>query len=119
MVDKICRFNNNIQSRENKRNGSLDSFGGYEENRFESRVDIKLQCSVCLRVLKDPVQCPKEHHFCRSCIKMNLQYTAETCPVCQHPLTKETLTKPPRILTKLLENLMIRYDYENCGCSKN
>ena len=95
-----------------------DSFGGYEEDRFENKVDIKLQCSVCLKVLKDPVQCPNEHYFCRSCIQRNLHHNAETCPVCQHPLTEETLTKPPRILTELLESLMIRCDYENRGCQE-
>ena len=95
---------------------SPDSFGGYEEDRFENKVDIKLQCSVCLKVFKDPVQCPNEHYFCRSCIQTNLRHNAETCPVCQHPLTEETLTKPPRILTELLDSLMIRCDYENRGC---
>ena len=95
---------------------SPHSFGGYEEDRFENEVDIKLQCSVCLKVLKDPVQCPNEHYFCRSCIQRNLRHNAKTCPVCQHPLTEQTLTKPPRILTELLESLMIRCDYENRGC---
>ena len=97
---------------------SADSFGGYEEDRFENKVDIKLQCSVCLKVFKDPVQCPNEHYFCRSCIQSNLRHNAETCPVCQHPLTEETLTKPPRILTELLESLVIRCDYENRGCQE-
>ena len=97
---------------------SPDSFGGYEEDRFENKVDIKLQCSVCLKVFKDPVQCPNEHYFCRSCIQRNLRHNAETCPVCQHPLVEETLTKPPRILTELLESLMIRCDYENRGCQE-
>ena len=95
-----------------------DSFGGYEEARFENKVDIKLQCSVCLKVFKDPVQCPNEHYFCRSCIQRNLRHNAETCPVCQHTLTEETLTKPPRILTELLESLMVRCDYENRGCQE-
>ena len=97
---------------------SADSFGGYEEDRFENKVDIKLQCSVCLKIFKDPVQCPNEHYFCRSCIQRNLRHNAKTCPVCKHPLTEETLTKPPRILTELLENLMIRCDYENRGCQE-
>ena len=92
-----------------------DSFGGYEEDRFEDKVD-KLRCSVCLKVFKDPVQCPNQHYFCRSCIEKNLRHNAKTCPVCQHPLTEETLTKPPRILTELLESLMIRCDYESRGC---
>ena len=93
-----------------------DSFGGYEEERFKDRVDIKLQCSVCLKVLKDPVQCPNEHYFCRSCIQKSLRENAEACPMCQHHLTEETLTKPPRILTELLEGLKIRCDNENRGC---
>ena len=96
-----------------------DSFGGYEEDRFEKKVDIKLQCSVCFKVLKDPVQCPNEHYFCRSCIQRNFSHNAKTCPVCKHPLTEETLTKPPRILTEFLESLMIRCDYENRGCQES
>ena len=94
---------------------SPDSFGGYEQDRFEDKVD-NLQCSVCLKILKDPVQCPNQHYFCRSCIEENLRHNAETCPVCQHPLTEKTLGKPPRILTKWLESLMIRCDYESRGC---
>ena len=93
-----------------------DSFGGYEEERFKDKVDIKLQCSICLKVLKDPVQCPNEHYFCHSCIQKCLRENAETCPMCQHHLTEETLTKPPRILTELLQSLMIRCDHENRGC---
>ncbi|CAB4012469.1 E3 ubiquitin- ligase PDZRN3-like [Paramuricea clavata] len=93
-----------------------DSFGGYEEERFKDKVDIKLQCSICLKVLKDPVQCPNEHYFCRSCIQKCLHENSETCPMCQHHLTEETLTKPPRILTELLQSLMIRCDHENRGC---
>ena len=95
-----------------------EPFGGYEEDRFENNVDIKLKCSVCLKVFKDPVQCPNEHYFCRSCVQKNLRHNAETCPVCQHPLTEETLTRAPRILTELLESLTIRCDYESRGCQE-
>ena len=121
---KFCLSNNNIQSIPlafavfRREMPSVDPFGGYEEDRFESKVDNKLKCSVCLKVLKDPVQCPNQHYFCRSCIEENLRHNAETCPVCQHPLTEETLTKPPRIVTQLLGNLMIRCDYENRGCQE-
>ena len=93
-----------------------DSFGGYEEERFNDKVDIKLQCSVCLKVLKDPVQCPNEHYFCRSCIQKCLRENSEACPMCQHHLTEETLTKPSRILMDFLQSLEIRCDHENRGC---
>ena len=93
-----------------------DSFGGYEEKRFKDKVDIKLQCSICLKVLKDPAQCPNEHYFCSSCIRRNLRENTKTCPICQHKLTEKSLTKPPRILTDFLQSLMIRCDHENRGC---
>ena len=95
-----------------------NSFGGYDEDRFKDKVDIKLQCSVCLKVLKDPVQCPNEHYFCRSCICKSLRENSEACPMCNHPLTEENLTKPPRILRELLQSLEIRCDHENRGCQE-
>ncbi|CAB4034449.1 E3 ubiquitin- ligase PDZRN3-like [Paramuricea clavata] len=92
------------------------SFGGYEEERFKDKVDIKLQCSICLKVLKDPGQCPNEHYFCGSCIRKNLRENSETCSMCQHHLMEESLTKPPRILTDFMQSFMIRCDHENRGC---
>ena len=99
-------------------NGDNKTFGGYEEERFENKVDTtKFNCYVCFKVLKDPVQCPNEHYFCRSCIQRSLRDN-KTCPMCKHPLTEETLTKLPRIVKEMWENLMIRCDYENRGCGE-
>ena len=95
-----------------------DSFGGYEQERFKDKVDIKLECGICLKVLKDPVQCLNEHYFCRSCIETSLRETSEACPTCQHHLTEETLTKPSRFLRETLQELIIRCDYENRGCQE-
>ena len=92
------------------------SFGGYEEERFEHEVDSKLLCPICSNVLKDPVQCQNEHYFCRSCIKKHLHENSETCPMCQDHLTQETLSKPPRLLTNMLECLKIRCEHAKRGC---
>ena len=92
------------------------SFGGYEEERFQNEVDSTLLCPICSNVLKDPVQCPNEHYCCRSCIVKHLHENSETCPTCQHHLTEETLTKPPRLLTNMLQNLKIRCDHAQRGC---
>ena len=92
------------------------SFGGYEEERFENEVDSTLLCPICSNVLKDPVQCPNEHYCCRSCIVKHLHENSETCPTCQHHLTEETLSKPPRLLTNMLQNLKIRCDHAQRGC---
>ena len=94
------------------------SFGGYEEERFEHEVDSKLLCPICSNVLKDPVQCQNEHYFCRSCIKKHLHENSESYPMCQDHLTEETLSKPPRLLTNMLECLKIRCDHAKRGCQE-
>jgi hypothetical protein len=71
---------------------------GYEDSRFETKVDENLQCVICTKVLKDPVQCRRnEHHFCRTCITKHLKHS-RNYPLCQDPLTEETLGRPQTFL---------------------
>ena len=59
---------------------------GYEDERFETKVDDNLHCVICTEVLKDPVQCRRnEHHFCRNCIIEHLRHS-RNCPTCKDPL---------------------------------
>ena len=95
-----------------------DSYGGYDPDRFIDKVDPRLECGICLKVLKDPVQCSNEHYFCRSCVERSLRETSEVCPTCQHHLTKETLDKPARILIEMLQDLIIKCDNESRGCQE-
>ncbi|XP_028406759.1 kelch-like protein 5 [Dendronephthya gigantea] len=95
---------------------ACNSFGGYDDERFVNKVDARLLCPICFKVVKDPVQCPNEHHFCRSCIQKCLKETSETCPTCQHHLTEETLVKPTRFFMETLDSLKIRCDYASRGC---
>ncbi|XP_028406563.1 kelch-like protein 31 [Dendronephthya gigantea] len=94
------------------------SFGGYDDERFVNKLDDRLLCPICFKVVKDPVRCPNEHHFCRSCIQKCLKETSETCPTCQHHLTEETLVKPTRFFMETLERLKIRCDHESRGCGE-
>ena len=91
---------------------------GYEDSRFETKVDENLHCVICTEVLKDPVQCRRnEHHFCRNCIVEHLKHSPK-CPTCQDPLTVETLVKPQRFLANTLAGLKISCDNSNRGCRK-
>ena len=91
---------------------------GYEDSRFETKVDENLHCVICTEVLKDPVQCRRnEHHFCRKCIAEHLKHSPN-CPICQDPLTVETLAKPQRFLANTLAGLKISCDNSNRGCRK-
>ncbi|XP_028406666.1 uncharacterized protein LOC114529115 isoform X2 [Dendronephthya gigantea] len=111
-MEEVNERKEDIRKREMARRSS---FGGYDEERFVNKVDAKLLCSICFKVVKDPVQCPNEHDFCRSCIQKWLQESSETCPTCQHHLTEENLAKP-RFLTETLDSLKIRCDYASRGC---
>ena len=91
---------------------------GYEDSRFEKKVDENLHCVICTEVLKYPVQCRRnEHHFCRNCIAEHLKHSPK-CPICQDPLTVETLAKPQRFLANTLACLKISCDNSNRGCRK-
>ncbi len=91
---------------------------GYEDNRFETKVDENLHCIICREVLKDPVQCRRnEHHFCRNCITKHLKHSPK-CPTCKDPLTVQTLVRPQRFLANTLSCLKILCDNSERGCRK-
>ena len=89
---------------------------GYEDERFETKVDDNLHCVICIEVLKNPVQCRRnEHHFCRNCIIEHLRHS-RNCPTCKDPLTVETLVRPQRFLANTLASLKISCDNAQRGC---
>ena len=91
---------------------------GYEDHRFETKVDENLHCIICTEVLKDPVQCrTNEHHFCRNCITEHLKLSPK-CPTCNDPLTVETLARPQRFLANTLACLNISRENSERGCRK-
>ena len=91
--------------------------GGYREDRFQNSIAKNFICDLCKGVLKQPVQCHNEHYFCKACITQHLR-NSKTCPVCTENLTEETLSKPPRILTNILNALIINCDHSERGCTE-
>ena len=45
---------------------------GYDEF-FDPPLESKYECPICLLGLKDPVQPPCGHRFCKGCIKRSLR----------------------------------------------
>ena len=91
--------------------------GGYREDRFQTSIAKNFICDLCKGVLKDPVQCHNEHYFCKACITQHLK-NSKTCPVCTENLTEETLNKLPRIVTNILNALIINCDHSERGCTE-
>lgn len=53
---------------------------GYDEKRFKQEVDSEFFCSICLDVLRDPVQVPCGHVYCSQCICEWSANHNNTCP---------------------------------------
>ena len=91
---------------------------GYDEERFEIKVNRNFLCLICFNVLKDPVLCPRNQHcFCRACITKHLE-NSRRCPTCADELTVETLTEPNRMVKDYLDELNIHCVYNNRGCEE-
>ena len=88
---------------------------GYEDNRFEIIVSQRFHCPICFLVLKDPVMCKNEHHYCSFCIKRHLE-NSSFCPTCLEHLTVATLRPAPRIVKDYISELNIHCDFNSRGC---
>ena len=91
---------------------------GYNVSRFIGEVRDDLLCIVCQDVPKNPRCCRnKDHLFCHAHILRHLQQNSRTCPVCRNPLTPETLRRPTGFLKNYLDDLKIKCDHHDRGCT--
>ncbi|XP_077466013.1 LON peptidase N-terminal domain and RING finger protein 3-like [Stigmatopora argus] len=66
-----------------------------------------LECSLCIRLLYEPVTTPCGHSFCLQCLKRCLDHNPK-CPLCKEELS-EYLVQRQYSKTTLMENLIARY----------
>ena len=91
---------------------------GYDVSRFVSEVLKDVLCCFCQDVPKNPRCCRnKDHLFCHAHILRHLQENFHTCPVCRDPLTPQTLRRPTGFLKNYLDDLKIKCDHHDRGCT--
>ncbi|XP_061901254.1 LON peptidase N-terminal domain and RING finger protein 3-like [Entelurus aequoreus] len=66
-----------------------------------------LECSLCMRLLYEPVTTPCGHTFCLQCLKRCLDHNPK-CPLCKEELS-EYLVQRQYCKTALMENLIAKY----------
>ena len=76
-----------------------------------------LNCSICLCPSIDPILCPNEHLFCRTCIAKNYEYRKK-CPQCNVETDITTYIPAVRPIQNILDNLEVSCLYKNNGCEK-
>jgi hypothetical protein len=64
--------------------------GGYPCSMFVTPPEADLKCSICIDVLRDPVQvCGNRHTYCTHCIAQSKASNNTRCPECRAPLKEE------------------------------
>lgn len=75
----------------------------------------QLKCPICHGLLRDPMQTPCRHVFCRPCILGWLDRRS-TCPMDQKRLRFPDLTKPALLVDDLLEGVIVKCPFYAKGC---
>ena len=63
---------------------------GFDEN-FDPPLEHDFECSICLFGLRNPVQTPCGHRFCRGCIMRSLKTSGSFCPNDQQSMNESQL----------------------------
>ena len=90
---------------------------GWEIKRFADKDSVgeDLICTICTDVVKDPLQTPCDHLFCKECITRWLN-EQRTCPVDREQLSLDKLKRPSRMIMQLINKLTIRCQNFEKGC---
>jgi len=89
---------------------------GFPATRVKGFVDDEVLCSICQDILRDPVQTPCEHAFCRVCIHTWLR-SRSICPVDREKTTLKKLKPASRLLKNLLSRLEFTCENAQYGCT--
>ncbi|KAJ1404714.1 hypothetical protein B484DRAFT_457230 [Ochromonadaceae sp. CCMP2298] len=96
-----------------EKQGSEQPEGGYPYDMFVTLPPDDLKCSICMEILRDPVQvCSQQHVYCDCCISQwKTEFTG--CPECRAPFID---MQPARLARNMILQLEVRCpEDEACG----
>ncbi|XP_060924382.1 TNF receptor-associated factor 6 [Limanda limanda] len=85
---------------------------GYDVE-FDPPLESKYECPICLMALRNAVQTPCGHRFCKNCIEKSIRDTGQRCPVDNETLTEDQLF-PDNFAKREILSLTVRCP--NSGC---
>ncbi|KAK2853704.1 hypothetical protein Q5P01_006365 [Channa striata] len=87
---------------------------GYDVE-FDPPLESKYECPICLMALRNAIQTPCGHRFCKNCIEKSIRDTGQRCPVDNEMLSEDQLF-PDNFAKREILSLTVRCP--NCGCSE-
>ncbi|XP_026233552.1 TNF receptor-associated factor 6 [Anabas testudineus] len=86
---------------------------GYDVE-FDPPLESKYECPICLMALRNAIQTPCGHRFCKNCIEKSIRDTGQRCPVDNEMLSEDQLF-PDNFAKREILSLTVRCP--NSGCS--
>lgn len=87
---------------------------GYDVE-FDPPLESKYECPICLMALRNAIQTPCGHRFCKNCIEKSIRDTGQRCPVDNEILYEEQLF-PDNFAKREILSLTVRCP--NSGCAE-
>ncbi|KAF3686717.1 TNF receptor-associated factor 6 [Channa argus] len=87
---------------------------GYDVE-FDPPLESKYECPICLMALRNAIQTPCGHRFCKNCIEKSIRDTGQRCPVDNEMLSEDQLF-PDNFAKR--EILSLTVCCPNGGCSE-
>ncbi|XP_075934922.1 TNF receptor-associated factor 6 [Anarhichas minor] len=86
---------------------------GYDVE-FDPPLESKYECPICLMALRNAIQTPCGHRFCKNCIEKSIRDTGQRCPVDNERLLEDQLF-PDNFAKREILSLTVRCP--NSGCA--
>ncbi|XP_034733842.1 TNF receptor-associated factor 6 isoform X2 [Etheostoma cragini] len=87
---------------------------GYDVE-FDPPLESKYECPICLMALRNAIQTPCGHRFCKHCIEKSIRDTGQRCPVDNERLLEDQLF-PDNFAKREILSLTVRCP--NSGCTE-
>ena len=93
---------------------------------YVSAYDHNLMCAICYSPFVDPVRLPCEHVFCLRCVNDTIKISgigfrpqSGNCPSCRRRVHANEITSMPKILDRMLDDLLVRCPLKDEGCNEH
>ncbi|KAK9542312.1 hypothetical protein VZT92_000186 [Zoarces viviparus] len=86
---------------------------GYDVE-FDPPLESKYECPICLMALRNAIQTPCGHRFCKNCIEKSIRDAGQRCPVDNERLLEDQLF-PDNFAKREILSLTVRCP--NSGCA--
>ncbi len=83
---------------------------------FVDKVDERLICTACNKVMDNPVVVECGHSFCTSCMQQLLTKKRVVCPTCREPVSNDQVSPAGADLVEKLSKLSLHCTNQTSGC---